>query len=104
MRLQVTCDDIPLAGTVENLLKKHLQDDLQKYVSFFEKDGEDLVATVRVTKATRFGYKITFDLHLPGAHIFSEEKNEDFEPCVTNLRDEVKRQIRKTKEKSLERE
>lgn len=96
MKLQISTDEIPLQGTVENYIEKHLNKDLEKYMRIY---NDDTVANIRVKKGSRWGFKITFDMQIPGHHIFSEEKHEDFNKCVLIVRDEVKRQLNKAKEK-----
>ena len=100
MKLQISASGVPLEGTVEKVLIQKLQSDLEKYLKHY--NTTDIVADVRVEKRTRWGYKVTFDLMLPGNHhLFSEEKHENFHTAVNSLRDEVKRSIRKLKEKKI---
>lgn len=70
-------------------LKKNLQD--------FKEDL--LVADVRVEKRSRWGYRVSFDMQLPGKHIFAEEKGEDLMKTVRDCRDAARRQVRKHVEK-----
>lgn len=101
MKLQISTDGVPLSGTqVEKLLEQHLLSDLIKYFERF--DSEDLVADVRVVKRSRWGYKVTYDLKLSDKHIYAEEKDDLLPLAITKTRDEVKRQIRKFKEKKID--
>jgi len=99
MQLQISTENLPLEGTVKTLIEKRLDEDLNRVLKHFP---DDLLATVHVSKESRFGYKATFEMQLPGLKIFSEEKHEDFPTLMTALRDEVKRQIRKHKERLVE--
>lgn len=97
MKLQISASDLPLSGTVENVVVKHLRDDLAKYL----KKYDDLVADVLVKKRSRWGYKVKFDMMLPGNHhVFCEEVHDDFVAAVCACRDEVKRQLLRIKEKN----
>ena len=100
MKLQISTGDLPLEGTVRTLGEKRLGSDLEKVLRHFPEDVRQ--ATVHVSKRSRHGYKATFEMQLPGLRVFSEEKHDDFPTLMTRLRDEVKRQIRKHKEKLVE--
>lgn len=100
MKLQISTDGLPLEGTVRTQIEKRLGSDLEKVLQHFPEDVQQ--ATVHVSKESRYGFKATFEMQLPGLRVFSEEKNEDFLALMTSLRDEVKRQIRKYKEKLVE--
>lgn len=97
MKLQITSGKIPLSGTVENLIAKNLGEDLEKYLENF--DTTDTVANIRVHKRSRYGFKVIYDMHLPGTRIYSEEKNESLQKAVRKLKYEVIRQIKRHKDK-----
>lgn len=97
MKLQITSGKIPLSGTVEDLIAKNLGTDIEKYVENFD-DG-DLVANIRVQKRSRYGYKVIYEMRLPGNTIYSEEEDEDLRKAVRKLKYEVIRQIKRHKDK-----
>lgn len=100
MKLNISTEGVPLQGTVQIEVEKRLGQDLERTLKHFPDDIKR--ATVHVKKRSRFGYKITFEMQLPGARIYSEESNAEFRLALTKLRDEVKRQIRRHKDKLTE--
>ena len=97
MQLQISVTGIPLEGTVREVIEKRLGSDLERVLKHFPDDIKK--ATVTLQKRSRHGYKASFAMQLPGLSLYSEEKHDDFHALMVNLRDEVKRQIRKHKEK-----
>ena len=97
MKLNISTEGVPLAGTVQKDIEQRLDKDLERVLQHYLDDVKE--ANVRIIKKSRFGYKITFEMQLPGNKIYSEESNEDFHTALTILRDEVKKQILKDKEK-----
>ncbi|QQS38446.1 ribosome-associated translation inhibitor RaiA [Candidatus Woesebacteria bacterium] len=97
MKLQISASGVPLAGTVQSEIEKKLGEDLERPLKHFPEDVKN--AVVHVSKESRFGYKITFEMKLPGTKIFSEESDADFFVALTKLREEVKRQILRHKDK-----
>jgi ribosome-associated translation inhibitor RaiA len=60
-------------------------------------------ADVKVQRGSRYGYKISFSMHLlQKKHIYAEVKNKKFVSAVTDLRDTVERQIKDYKEQQKE--
>jgi len=96
MKLQINAGSLPLEGTVENLITKDLGSDIEKYVAKFD---SDLVANIRVMKRSRYGYKVFYEMHLPGTRIYSVESNESLQKAVRKLKYEVIRQIKRHKDK-----
>ncbi|MFC1649557.1 HPF/RaiA family ribosome-associated protein [Patescibacteria group bacterium] len=97
MKLQINSGKIPLSGTVENLIRKNLGEDVEKHLQKFK--NIDPTANVHVIKRSRFGFKVLYDLPLPGKRIFSEEKNEDLHKAIRKLKYEVIRQIKRHKDR-----
>ncbi len=97
MNLQINSEGLPLPGTVENLLRKNFDQDLEKHLKHFE--GLDLNPSVRVIKQARYGYKVIYELKLPNGNIYSEETDKSLHKAVHVLKYEVIRQIKRYKDK-----
>lgn len=96
MKVKIIGDNIELNKWVKNLVHNKITNDLEKYLQDFNEDIK--TATVKIHKRTHWGYKVNFDMWLPGKkHIFSEALHEDLASAIIELREKVEKQIKEYK-------
>jgi len=96
MKVQIIGDNIKINRWVKNLVHDKVTIDLEKYLKDFSKDIK--TATVKIKKRTRWGYKVNFNMWLPGKeHIFADATHEDLPSAIVELREKVERQIKEYK-------
>lgn len=98
MQIQILTDGVEIDDKVRGLIEKKLVPKLDKYLTHFDEDAK--LATIKLEKRTRWGYKVNLNMNLPGKkHIFAEVKHNDLGAAVVDLREEVERQLIEYKEK-----
>ncbi len=56
-------------------------------------------ARLRVLKGKRWGYRVSFEMRMPNRKVFAEERGEDLLTTIARVRDMVRRQARKYRER-----
>ena len=98
MNLQIIADKLELDKKIYKNIKTKIADKVDRLLSKFDFDIKK--ATMRISKRSRWGYKINFDMMLPHRqHIYAQEIHEDLIVAIKNLQKEVLRQIERYKEK-----
>lgn len=75
----------------EGVVRKRLMS-LGRLLSNFSKESQR--ARVGIYKRERWGYRVKFEMELPGKKIFAEGKGKDLIKTVVEVREKVKRQIK----------
>lgn len=96
IRIDLQIDDVEPKGDVGKRVSKVFQS-LDKYTKNF-KDGLKN-GRVRIMKRSRWGYKILFDMKLPGKTIFAEGKGKDLMKIAHEVKESARRQISRYKDK-----
>jgi len=98
MQMNVATDGVLLTPDIDELVQKKLNQKLDKYLSHLPSDTKQ--AEVRLKRQSRWGFKVTFDVTLPGGkHIHAEEINKELNAAITIVSEEAERQLRREKER-----
>lgn len=102
MQVQLLGDGVEVDDRLREIVEDKLTRELEKYLHDFDEDLK--FAKVKIEKLARFGFKVNFDMHLPGknGHIYSEEEGEELTNLLIALRKEVEMQLRNYKDKLQE--
>ena len=102
MNLQVVGDGIEIDEHIKELLDLKVGKELDKFLKDFDEDLKH--ANIKIEKLARSGFKVNFDMRLPGGggHIYSEEEGDDLINVLIALRKEVSTQIKDYKDKLQE--
>ncbi len=99
MKVLIATEEIQLTPDVNDLVQKKLNEKLDKYVNGIPEDVKE--ARVQLIRDSRWGFRVTFDLSLPGKkHIHAEEKHKELPAAITLVSEEAEKQLRKIKEKA----
>jgi ribosomal subunit interface protein len=97
MNIQIIGDNIKIDERIRGIINNKIGD-LEKYLKPFAEDMKD--ATVKIKKRKDWGYKVNFNMWLPGKkEIFAEAKHEELLPAVVALREKLEVQIKKYRDK-----
>lgn len=98
MKLQIESKGVEITDKLRELIDQKLGTDIDKYLKHMDEDIK--TAEIRIEEGSRWGYKVSFSMWLPGKeHIFAEEKNKNLDTAINSLKDEVQRAVRKYKER-----
>lgn len=102
MNVQIIGDGIDVDARIKEAVNTKLAVEIDKYLMDFEEDLKR--ATVRIEKLSHGGFKINFDMRLPGSngHIYSEEEGRELLSVLVALRHEVERRVTNYKDKLQE--
>jgi ribosome-associated translation inhibitor RaiA len=94
MKRTIITDNVKLTPSDKDLIDRKLIEKLDKLLKDFTEDIKD--ATVKVDYFDKEKeYKVNFDMWLPGKkHIYAEESHEVLLSALTNLREDIERQIK----------
>lgn len=93
MVINLTGDGVEINETYDKMVEEKFVKGIEKYLARFDKDLQ--VADMKIAKETRWGYKVSFNMTLPGKKkIYAEEKNESVLAAITGVRDNVERQLK----------
>lgn len=91
MLVNINSKDIKLTDRMRSLVNKKLGATVTKYLRGIP---HDKMAEVRLKKGSRFGYRISFSMLLPGNFkVFANAKAKTFFLAVTALREKIERQL-----------
>jgi ribosome-associated translation inhibitor RaiA len=98
MKRTIITDNVKLTPSDKDLIDRKLIEKLDKLLKDFTEDIKD--ATVKVDYFDKEKeYKVNFDMWLPGKkHIYAEESHEVLLSALTNLREDIERQIKEYKD------
>lgn len=93
--------DMQIDGVDE---KENVPGQIEKIFGSLEKNtknfGDSLSrARIRVMKGSRWGYRVIFDMKLPGRTIFAKGKGANLIKLASEVREQARRQIEKYKDK-----
>lgn len=99
MNIQFVGDGVDIDSHIKDLIQTKLSDEIEVLLTDFEEDLK--VAHVKLEKIGRGGFKINFDMRLPGSngHIYSEETGDDLQNVLVALKREVLRQVKEYKDR-----
>ncbi len=99
MNIQIIGDGLEVDDRIREMVETKITLELQKYLTDFDEDLQ--IAKVRIEKQAHHGFKVNFDMRLPGrnGHIYSEEMGDDLLNLLIALRKEVAIQIKNYKDK-----
>lgn len=98
MRIKIIGDNLEITDEIRDLVSEKISRDLEKYLP--ELNKEIKTATMKISKLTRWGFRVNFDMRLPKNYqIFAEEKNETILSSLVSLREQLERQMKKYKQK-----
>ena len=93
MQIELLADEIAIDKKLRALVEERLIPKIDKLLSDFPQDEK--LATIRIHKRSRFGFKLSFSMILPKKeHIFAETRNERLTAGVVELRQKVLRQVK----------
>lgn len=99
MNLKIATDEVTITEDIQEVIDKKLDKALDKYMKSIDIDNRD--ANVLIAKGVRWGFTVKFDMDLPGGfHIHANEKRKELRFAISAVSTEVKRQLRKYKEKN----
>lgn len=94
MRLQFLTEGVELTPDLESKVQEHLVQPLDSLLPDVDEDIK--TAHLRLVKAPRWGWRLSFDLWLPGReHVYAAAKHEDIFYGLVTLRKEVERQLKR---------
>ncbi len=97
MNIQIIGENFKINDRIRKIVNDKIGD-LEKYLKHFEEDMKD--ATVKIQKRKDWGYKVNFNMWLPGKkEIFAEAKHKELTPALVSLREKLEVQIKKYKDK-----
>jgi len=97
MRIKIIGDNLKISPRIRKLVVEKIGRGLEKYLPSLNQEIK--TATMTITKRTRWGYKVNFDMRLPENYqIFAEEKQETLLTALVKLREALGKQIKKYKE------
>jgi ribosomal subunit interface protein len=100
MKIQITGKNLEVSQEMRKKIFNKLGSRVVELLDGFNFDHDTAMATVRVEKGERWGYKLSFSMRLPQKkHIYAEEKEDDFTTAVVGLREEVEKQLEKYRSK-----
>lgn len=98
MKVTIMGDNIDLTPSDKDLVQKKVIDKLDRLLKDFEEDIKDATVKIGYFDKER-EYKVNFDMWLPGKkHIFAEESNEVLLSALTDLREQLERQLKEYKD------
>ncbi len=98
MNLQIISDDFKLDEKLTKFIEERFTQKIDKLLMDFDEDMK--IATMRIEKGSRWGFKVNFDLMLPGKkHVYSDETGKNLQTTILALRNEVMSQVKDYKEK-----
>lgn len=99
MQIQIIGDGIDIDERVKDIVETKIKAGIEKYLTDFAEDLQH--AKIRIEKLSRHGFKVNFDMRLPGSngHIYSEEEGDDLTNLLIALRKEVEREIKDYKDR-----
>lgn len=98
MKVTITGNNVEITESVKQLVDEKINKGLDKHLKSF--DPEIKTADVTLTQRTRWGYKASLDMWLPGKeHIYAEMKGKTLAEVVVNLREAIEKQLKKYREK-----
>lgn len=96
MRLQIAADGITITPKRKEFIHEKLDRDLEQYLP--DLNEELKTADVKITKRTRWGFKVNFNMSLPEKYnIYAEEKGESLQSTIILLRDDLIRLLKRYK-------
>lgn len=99
MQIQIIADGVEIDERLKEIVQTRVEDEIEKYLADFDPDLKK--ARMKIEKLARGGFKINFDMRLPGSngHMYSEEEGDDLLNVLIAVRKEVETQIRNYKDK-----
>lgn len=92
MKIRVSFEGIRATGDISDRVVSVFSSLERQLVDF----GDDLtIADVRIARRARWGYKVIFNMPLPGKPIHVERRGGDLMNVVRRVRDIARRQVRK---------
>jgi len=96
MKIQIIGADLKINKRIKKLIQEKIAIGLEKHLQNFGKDIK--TATVKIYKRTRWGYRVNFDMRLPGKeNIFAKASHRYLPSAIIQLREKIERQIKKYK-------
>lgn len=96
MKIIIRGDNLDIDSRMKKIINEKIGKDLEKFLVNFDEDTK--TAYISVFEDKRWGFRISFNMDLPKKKkIFAQVRKKSFLFGVTELRDEVKRQIIKYK-------
>jgi len=97
MNIDLLGDNVEITDKIRSEVDTKLGQKLEKYLTTFNEDMTH--AQMTLTKDTNWGWKINFDMRLPGKkQIFADAKKETLRATLTDLRDKLIPQIKEYKD------
>jgi ribosomal subunit interface protein len=97
MRLELTASNLKLSDKYRLKVTNRFTKAIDKYLLHLNDDLKK--GTIVITKNSRFGYECKFDMKLPFGHLFASARSQKLFAGLMDLRDRVKKQLRKDLDK-----
>lgn len=93
MRIKIIGDNLEINDQIRDLVEKKIAKGLEKYLP--ELNNEIKTADMTISKHSRWGYKINFDMRLPQKQqLYAEARNEDLQTTLVELREKLETQAK----------
>ncbi len=98
MKVKIIGNNLKIDKYIQELVSDKIANDLEKYLKNYSQDVKN--AVVKITKRKDWGYKVDFEMWLPGKkQLFADAVHEDLSSAIIELREKLERQIKKYKDK-----
>jgi len=97
MRLELFATNLKLSDKYRQKVANRFTQAIDKYLHHLNDDLKK--ASLTITKNARFGYESKFDMKLPFGHLFASAKSQRLFSGLMELRDRVKKQLKKELDK-----
>lgn len=103
MQIIIKTKDVELTPPLENFIQKRMTS-VAKMVNAFQKSAELLVEVARETRHHKKGdiFKAEVIILLPGKKLVAESRRDDLRKAITEVKEELQRELRKYKTKTIE--
>lgn len=99
MNLQInSINGLEITQDMRDIIQKKFTDKLNLLLAHFNEEMKIADLNIEFDKRYKV-YKLKFDMNLPGSHgqIFSETTHHDLVAAITDLREQIEKQIKKYK-------
>lgn len=98
MQIKIIGDNLEITSRIRKLIDSKINQGLEKYLAGLSQEIK--IANMNLKRHSRWGYKINFNLWLPEKYqIYAESRGERLLSTLVDLREQLKRQIKRYKAK-----
>lgn len=97
MQIFINEQKLKISDRLKQKIQTKFDNGLEKLLSHYQEDLKN--ASLTIEKITRAGYRVKFDMNLPGCPINIEKYNRVLFDGIIQVRNHAKRQIKKSLDK-----